>query len=129
MKTFESINLDIPEVADFIEANGLSFICNEKMQVEASEEDFDKLIAQFPELDYIEAEPHNTTKAEIRTYQTNANLFVDNNVYTIFWDGLTFGTPAEYSEWIAEELTPAAAADNYDEVRQALEIATDYLRP
>ena len=62
MKTFESINLDIQEVADFIEANGLSFICNEKMQVEASEEDFDKLIAQFPELDYIEAEPRNTMK-------------------------------------------------------------------
>lgn len=68
-------------------------------------------------------------KAEIRTYQTNATLFVNDNAHTIDWDGLTFDTPAEYSEWITEELTPAAAADNYDEVRQSLEIATDYLRP
>lgn len=58
-KIFESINLDIQEVADFIDANGLSFICNDKMQVVASEEDFDKLIAQFPELDYVEAEPED----------------------------------------------------------------------
>lgn len=55
MKKFESINLDIQEVADFIEANGLSFICNEKMQVEASEEDFKTLIERFPEIDYVEA--------------------------------------------------------------------------
>lgn len=59
-KVFESINLDIQEVEDFIDENGLSFICNDKMQVEASEEDFDKLIAQFPELDYVEAD--NDTK-------------------------------------------------------------------
>lgn len=55
-KVFESINLDIKEVAEFIENNGLSFICNDKMQVEASEEDFNKLIEQFPELDYVELE-------------------------------------------------------------------------
>ena len=53
-KVFKSINLDIEEVAEFIENNGLSFICNEEMNVEASEEDFDKLIEQFPELDYVE---------------------------------------------------------------------------
>ena len=53
-KVFESINLDIPEVSEFIEKNGLSFICNEEMNVEASEEDFNKLIEQFPELDYVE---------------------------------------------------------------------------
>ena len=53
-KVFESINLDIKEVAEFIENNGLSFICNEEMNVEASEEDFNKLIEQFPELDYVE---------------------------------------------------------------------------
>lgn len=58
-KVFESINLDIQEVIDFITANELSFICNDKMQIEASEEDFDKLIAQFPALDYVEAEPEN----------------------------------------------------------------------
>ena len=53
-KVFEQINLDIPEVSEFIEKNGLSFICNEDMNVEASEEDFNKLIEQFPELDYVE---------------------------------------------------------------------------
>ena len=53
-KVFRSINLDIEEVAEFIENNGLSFMCNEDMNVEASEEDFDKLIEQFPELDYVE---------------------------------------------------------------------------
>ena len=50
---FETINLDIPEVTDFIETNGLSFVCNEKMHVEASANDFKKLIEKFPELDYI----------------------------------------------------------------------------
>ena len=55
MKVFESINLDIQEVADFIEEQGLSFVCNDKMQVEASEEDFDKVITRFPEIDYVEA--------------------------------------------------------------------------
>ena len=53
-KVFKSINLDIEEVAEFIENKGLSFMCNEDMNVEASEEDFDKLIKQFPELDYVE---------------------------------------------------------------------------
>ena len=53
-KVFESINLDIPEVSEFIEKNGLSFICNEEMNVEASAEDFNKLIEHFPELDYVE---------------------------------------------------------------------------
>lgn len=52
-KVFESIDLDIPEVSEFIEKNGLSFICNEEMNIEASEEDFNKLIEQFPELDYV----------------------------------------------------------------------------
>ena len=42
-KVFESINLDIQEIAEFIEKNGLSFICNEEMNVEASEKDFNKL--------------------------------------------------------------------------------------
>ena len=55
MKVFDSINLDIQEVEDFIMENGLSFTCNEKMQVIASEEDFDKLITRFPEIDYVEA--------------------------------------------------------------------------
>ena len=54
IKVFKSINLDIEEVAEFIENNGLSFMCNEDMNVEASKEDFDKLIEQFPEIDYVE---------------------------------------------------------------------------
>ena len=53
-KVFKSINLDMEEVADFIENNGLSFICNEEMNVEASEEDFNKLIEHFTEIEYVE---------------------------------------------------------------------------
>lgn len=55
-KVFDSINLDIPEVESFIEEQGLSFICNAKMQVEASEEDFETLLKRFPFIDYVEAE-------------------------------------------------------------------------
>ena len=55
-KVFDTINLNIKEVEDFIEENGLSFVCNDKMQTEASSEDFEKLISKFPELDYVEAE-------------------------------------------------------------------------
>ena len=54
IKVFKSINLDIEAVAEFIENNGLSFMCNEEMNVEATEEDFNKLIEQFPEIDYAE---------------------------------------------------------------------------
>lgn len=55
-KVFDAINLDIEEVVDYLEQHNLSFTCNDKMQVEASEEDFHKLIEQFPELDYVEVE-------------------------------------------------------------------------
>ena len=55
-KVFDSINLDIPEVESFIEEQGLSFVCNGKMQVEASEEDFETLLERFPFIDYVEAE-------------------------------------------------------------------------
>jgi uncharacterized protein YlxP (DUF503 family) len=55
-KVFDTINLNIKEVEDYIEENGLSFVCNDKMQIEASSEDFEKLISKFPELDYVEAE-------------------------------------------------------------------------
>lgn len=54
MKVFNSINLDIREVADFIEENGLSFVCNDRMKVEATEDDFETLIEKFPYLDYSE---------------------------------------------------------------------------
>lgn len=70
-------------------------------------------------------------KATIKTYRTNATLFANDDAYTINWDGLRgeFDTVAEYNEWISEQLTPAAAARNYDEIKLSLEIATDYLRP
>lgn len=54
MKVFNSIDLDIREVADFIEENGLSFVCNDRMKVEATEDDFKILIEKFPHLDYTE---------------------------------------------------------------------------
>lgn len=78
-KVFESINIDIQEVADFIDANGLSFICNDKMQVEASEEDFDKLIAQFPELDYVEAEPETRTLYVLANSVWNADDYLNDH--------------------------------------------------
>ena len=53
-KIFKSIDLDIKEVTEFVENNNLSFICNEEMNIESSEEDFYKLIERFPELDYVE---------------------------------------------------------------------------
>jgi hypothetical protein len=66
MKTFETIDIDIQEVADFIEEKGLKFICNDKMQVEASEEDFETLIERFPEIDYVLAE--EDSEASKKTY-------------------------------------------------------------
>ena len=54
-RIFDYINIEIEEIQNFIEENGLSFVCNENMQIEASEEDFEKLISQFPALDYAEA--------------------------------------------------------------------------
>lgn len=54
-KVFKSISLDIEEVAEFIEKEGLSFTCNENMDVEATEEDFNKLIEKFPEIDFVES--------------------------------------------------------------------------
>lgn len=75
IKVFKSINLDIEEVAEFIENNGLSFMCNEEMNVEASEEDFNKLIEQFPELDYVELQ----TKAKDQR-KTNNYTALDNTV-------------------------------------------------
>lgn len=68
-------------------------------------------------------------KATIETYRNNATLFVNDNAHTIDWDGAEFDTVEEYNEWIAEQLIPAAAADNYDDIKHSLEIATDYLRP
>lgn len=68
-------------------------------------------------------------KATIKTYRNNATLFVNDNAHTIDWDGCDFDTVEEYDEWITEQLTPAAATDNYDDIKHFLEIATDYLRP
>ena len=53
-KVLISIDLDIEEVTEFVEINGLSFMCNEEMNIESSEEDFNKLIERFPELDFVE---------------------------------------------------------------------------
>ena len=53
-KVFKSINIDMEVVTEFIANNGLSFMCNEEMNVEASEEDVAKLIDRYPEIDYVE---------------------------------------------------------------------------
>lgn len=71
-----------------------------------------------------------TIEAEIKTYRTNAILFVgEEDIYRIDWDGYEFITPQEYYEWIDEVLEPANGCKNYDHVRTMLEISTDYLRP
>lgn len=68
-------------------------------------------------------------KAVIKTYQTNADLFLpDGTIERIDWDGLEFDNDAGYNEWISEQLKSANACDNYDEIRTQLEIVTDYLR-
>lgn len=67
-------------------------------------------------------------KATIKTYQTNASLFVDKEVVRIDWDGMEFDCKSEYQEWIAEQMIPAEGCENYENVKQSLEIATDYLR-
>ena len=56
MKKFEMIDLSCNEVEQFIEENNLSFICNDRMQVEVSDEDFEKLIERFPEIDFVEVD-------------------------------------------------------------------------
>lgn len=50
------IDLNCKEVEQFIEENNLSFICNDRMQVEVSDEDFEKLIDRFPEIDFVEVD-------------------------------------------------------------------------
>jgi hypothetical protein len=65
----------------------------------------------------------------IKTYETNAVLFVNDNSYTIDWDGLEFDTAEEYDEWISESLAPIKECGNYNDFRLLLEIATDDLRP
>ena len=52
-------------------------------------------------------------KATIKNYRVNATLFVDGENYDINWDGMEFDNPAEYKEWVDEQL----------------EAATDHLRP
>jgi hypothetical protein len=141
-KVFETINLDIQEVENFINENGLSFVCNDKMQVEASEEDFDKLIAQFPELDYVEAEPEKRTLyvlansvwdaddylndrntnphyTDLYLYATREeaeqkaqNLYVDDDIYN---DGTIY--TGELSE---EEILDITGYDTIEEFDEAL---------
>lgn len=68
-------------------------------------------------------------KATIKTYQGNADLFLDGQCYGIRWDGAAFDTRQEYDEWIDEQLAPIAGAENLADIRTTLEIATDSLRP
>lgn len=92
-RIFDSINLDIQEVADFIEENGLEFICNEKMQVEASEEDFQLLIDRFPELDYVEAEQEPRTLYVLANSVWDADDYLnDRNTDPRFTDLYLFAT-------------------------------------
>lgn len=65
---------------------------------------------------------------KIKTYKTNANLFIGDETFYINWDGLEFDSEEEYNEWINEQISPAADCDNYDDLKEILEIATDYIR-
>ena len=69
--------------------------------------------------------PH---EASIKTYKTNASLFVDEDTYFIDWDGLTFYSEDEYQEWLDNAVAPADGCKNRDEIRNLLEIATNYLK-
>ena len=68
-------------------------------------------------------------KAEIKTYRTNAVLFVGEDFVDVNWDGMEFDNPVEYKEWIDEQLEAAEECENYAELRASLEAATDHLRP
>lgn len=70
-----------------------------------------------------------TMKAEIKTYQTNATIYYCDHAYNVNWDGAECESQAEYNDWISDWLEPIADADNYNEIRTKLEIATDHLRP
>jgi len=103
-KVFETINLDIQEVADFIEQNGLSFVCNDKMQVEASEEDFQKLIEQFPELDYVEAEKEPRTLYVLANSVWDADDYLNDRNTNPKWTDLYLYATREEAEKKASEL-------------------------
>lgn len=62
-------------------------------------------------------------------YRSNAALFVDGVSTLIDWDGMTFETMEDYTDWIEDVLSPAKCSDNYDDIKTQLEIGTDYLRP
>lgn len=63
-------------------------------------------------------------KATINTYKTNATLFFNGNACNINWDGMTFDDIDEWNEWAAEQLELARVADNYQDIRERLYIAT-----
>lgn len=67
--------------------------------------------------------------ASIKTFKTNADLFIGDDFFVIDWDGMTFSTEEEYQEWLDEAIEPARDCKNRDEIRKSLEIVTDYLRP
>ncbi|MBO4498780.1 MAG: hypothetical protein J5732_00810 [Bacteroidaceae bacterium] len=66
-------------------------------------------------------------KATIKTYQTNADVWFNEESKTINWDGLQVDSAEEYNEWIDNELAFCKEAENYQEIRQSLAIATEYI--
>ena len=66
-------------------------------------------------------------KATINTYKTNATLFFNGNACDINWDGMTFDDIDEWYEWASDELEPARWADNYQDIRERIYIATQHL--
>ena len=61
-------------------------------------------------------------KATIKTYQNNADLFFGD-----YWDGMSWSYEKEWNEWAEGELSAIEDAENYEDVKLALRVATDSL--
>lgn len=64
--------------------------------------------------------------ATIKTYNINADLFFFDECYPICWDGTTWENKSEWEEWAKIVLEPISAAENYDDIKLSLRIATDH---
>lgn len=66
-------------------------------------------------------------KAELKCYKGNADLFVDGGFYVISWDGWDWDTVADWEDWAKDKLSPARAAENYQDLKHILYIHTNHL--
>ena len=67
-------------------------------------------------------------KATIKTYKGNANVFFGEiQNLSLNWDGIRFENEEEWNDWADYALQPIREAENYEDVRMSLYIATCHL--